>query len=534
MNKRAVLYARVSSDDRGKEGRNLSGQLEMGREYALRQGYVVVAELAEDDRGASGAAFELAQLNEIRRMASAGEFDTLIVREIDRLSRNLAKQLIVEEELKRAGVEIDYVLGDYPDTPEGNLQKNIKASIAEYERLKIAERNTRGRRQKVKAGNVIVHGRPPFGYRLAEGNGRTMLEINEAEAEIVRLVFEWYTEGDHERGPMSMYAISQRLTELEIPTMGDKDGVLVHKRGRHGKWHRSVVRRILINETYAGTWYYSKAKKANGVTIKNDRENWLSVDVPPIVERDTWELAQRKRETNKVESLRNTKHDYLLRQRAFCGSCGTRLFCRSGPGKYAYYSCSVVHDHDRLKTCEMNKGFRVDHVDPAIWNWIESILSDPDELKQGLISHQALCKQESGPIWERLKIVDGLIDNNRLQLNRLLDLYLSGDFPKEMLAERKNRLETTIEALERESCSLVVQLEQRQFTQQQIKDLVQFTAEVAQGLEVAKDNFTARRRIIEMLNVQATLTIEDGQKVAYVQCSLSNDGGVLPVAPQSS
>ena len=27
--KRAVLYARVSSDDRGKEGRNLAGQLEM-------------------------------------------------------------------------------------------------------------------------------------------------------------------------------------------------------------------------------------------------------------------------------------------------------------------------------------------------------------------------------------------------------------------------------------------------------------------------------------------------------------------------
>ena len=47
---RAVLYARVSSDDRGKEGRNLAGQLEMGREYAQERGYAIVAELAEDDR----------------------------------------------------------------------------------------------------------------------------------------------------------------------------------------------------------------------------------------------------------------------------------------------------------------------------------------------------------------------------------------------------------------------------------------------------------------------------------------------------
>jgi len=63
MKKRAVPYARVSGDDRGKEGRNLIGQLEICREYALSRGYHIVAELPEDDRGASGASFELPQLS---------------------------------------------------------------------------------------------------------------------------------------------------------------------------------------------------------------------------------------------------------------------------------------------------------------------------------------------------------------------------------------------------------------------------------------------------------------------------------------
>jgi DNA invertase Pin-like site-specific DNA recombinase len=45
MNKRAVSYARVSSDDRGKDSRNLAGQLEMCREYALQQGWTIIAEL---------------------------------------------------------------------------------------------------------------------------------------------------------------------------------------------------------------------------------------------------------------------------------------------------------------------------------------------------------------------------------------------------------------------------------------------------------------------------------------------------------
>ena len=61
MIKRAILYARVSSDDTGKDGRNLAGQLDMCREYAERQGWQVVAELAEDERGVSGARMDAPQ-----------------------------------------------------------------------------------------------------------------------------------------------------------------------------------------------------------------------------------------------------------------------------------------------------------------------------------------------------------------------------------------------------------------------------------------------------------------------------------------
>ncbi len=83
--KRAVLYARVSGDDRGKDGRNLAGQLEMGRKYAQERGYQIVADLAEDDRGASGARIDLPELNKVRDMAQTGEFELLVVRELDRL-----------------------------------------------------------------------------------------------------------------------------------------------------------------------------------------------------------------------------------------------------------------------------------------------------------------------------------------------------------------------------------------------------------------------------------------------------------------
>ena len=51
---------------------------------------------------------------------------------------------------------------EYPDTPEGSLMKNVRASVAEFERLKISERMNSGRELKVKAGSVPVYSRPPL------------------------------------------------------------------------------------------------------------------------------------------------------------------------------------------------------------------------------------------------------------------------------------------------------------------------------------------------------------------------------------
>lgn len=163
MTRRAVLCTRVSGDDGGKGGRNLVGQLDMCREYAQQSDWHIAAEMVEDDRGASGASFELPQLDRIREMASNGESDILVVRDKDRLSHNLAKQLIVEEELKRTGIQIEYALAEYPDTPEGRPNKHIRATIAEYEREKISERMTRGRQLKAPAGNMITQGPTSYG-----------------------------------------------------------------------------------------------------------------------------------------------------------------------------------------------------------------------------------------------------------------------------------------------------------------------------------------------------------------------------------
>jgi DNA invertase Pin-like site-specific DNA recombinase len=72
---RAVLYARVSKDDRDNDARNLAGQVAMCRDYATRQGYAIVEEISEDERGASGASFDLNGINRFLDLADNGRFD---------------------------------------------------------------------------------------------------------------------------------------------------------------------------------------------------------------------------------------------------------------------------------------------------------------------------------------------------------------------------------------------------------------------------------------------------------------------------
>ena len=60
-------------------------------------------------------------------------------------------------------------------------------------------------------------------------------------------------------------------------------------------------------------------------------------------------------------------------------------------------------------------------------------------------------------------------------------------------------------------------------TVDQEQTIQEYASLLRKGLSVAETQFQARRHIIELLNVTATLRREDGQKVAYVSCVLGEN-----------
>jgi len=90
-------------------------------------------------------------------------------------------------------------------------------------------------------------------------------------------------------------AIARHLTEKGIPTKSE-----------NSIWRKSTIYNILTNETYAGVAYYNKYqavppknldKTKHYRRLKNTsrelrpKDEWIAIEVPPIIDRETWEQA---------------------------------------------------------------------------------------------------------------------------------------------------------------------------------------------------------------------------------------------------
>lgn len=388
---RAALYYRVSTIDQ-EQGTSLTSQAQACIEYANRNGMEVVLEVQDS---VSGATLEREGLDRIRTAIAAHEIDAVVTYTLDRLSRSLVHTLILREEFKKAGVELHLVnRGRAEETPEGTLMQNMESVIAEYERTLIRERTRRGKLTKAKKRWVGVS--VPYGYKRI-GVGRDAdLEINPTTAAIVKRIFHSYL-GYGGQPAKHLLAIATELTAEGIPPNG---------RSKYG-WSSQSVRYILMNRSYLGEFSYA------GVVIHRP-------DLA-IIDQETFDAAQVKRERNATTLRHNRKYEYLLAGGYLRCSCGRSMIAwvqwRKGTQKYFYYACGA-HRKKYLYGCE-EKPVRADKVDTAAWNWVAGLLSDEQNLLAGIREMNRRQVIELAPRRARLELIEGLITEKETQAARL-------------------------------------------------------------------------------------------------------------------
>jgi site-specific DNA recombinase len=314
---RTAIYGRVSTEDQV-ERFGLPTQIRACREYADRNGLDVVAEITDD--GISGTILDRPGFERLRRMARDREVGTVLMLDVDRLSRELSHLLILKPEIERHA-RLEFVTSKFEDSPSGRMFFGMRGVIAQYESELTRERTMRGRKERARSG-LIVGGRVPYGYRYNDGK----LVEDPDRAPIARRIFE-----DYEAG-ISMRGIAARLRESGALTWANTD-----------RWGKSSVQRILLNETYAGVAHYGTHRREGKLLRLRDAAERIAVHVPALVSRDQWERVQTKLSANPY--VGRPSLNFLLRGILFCAKCGRKMSGENSR-KCRAYRCT---GRDRLR-----------------------------------------------------------------------------------------------------------------------------------------------------------------------------------------
>src|SRR3954466_1197755 len=124
--KRAAIYARVSTLDRGQDPET---QLRQLREYAERRGFPITFEFVDH---ASGAKNDRVQYRAMLDAARRREFDVVLVWRYDRFARSLRELVNALAEFDGLGIEfVSYNEGADTTTPQGKLLFGIVRALAD-------------------------------------------------------------------------------------------------------------------------------------------------------------------------------------------------------------------------------------------------------------------------------------------------------------------------------------------------------------------------------------------------------------------
>ena len=153
-----------------------------------------------------------------------------------------------------------------------------------------------------------------------------------------------------------------------------------------------------------------------------------------------------------------------------------------------------------------------------MWNWLVSLIKNPQALIAGLQEKQTNSVEENQVLLDRLAMIENQIADQEIQLGKILDLYLTGDFERGMLTERKLRLETNIVNLRKEHLEISSTIEKLTLTDDQISEIQEFCDGIRDRVETA--SFDEKRQLLELFDVRGKLAIENNEKVIHATCLL--------------
>ncbi len=484
----AALYARVSSD-RQDVDLSVAAQLRALREYAAKNGYLVVREFV--DEAESGRIADRPQFRKMIDDASRTDapFREILVWKFSRFTRKREHAVAFKSMLRRKGVRVVSITEHADDTPTGKLMEAIIESVDEFYSENLAQEVTRGMREAASRG-YWMGSRTPYGYNRVMvpdgGKKRPTLELDTGAAQVVQRIFDLAESGT------GMLKITRTLNDegMASPT---------------GKfWSKNGIHFILRNEVYTGTLVWGARgkgqNKADPVRIEKA--------FPAVVSKAQFRRVNRLMTSRAPKNVhpRRVGSTYLLSGLVKCHKCKRALSGQDAKsGQFAYYVCQslIKQGSGSCNSPRLNarrfEELVVEKIRSNILteSSITNLVKVVDEEMDGVASEQR----------KRLETVEAELEEVKRKLGRVWHFIENSDIEMADASDRIKEHRERQERLEEAAAEARAILTDRR----KVLDDVETIAAYAQDMRdfLVESELTERRAFIESFVKEIVVTPDD-------------------------
>ena len=518
--KTCFIYVRVSTKMQAEQGESIDAQLYELERYAKLNDMRVLGTYIDD--GYSGKSITgRPHFQEMLEAIKSGTcVDYILVFKLSRFGRNAADSLNSLQLMQDYGTNLICVKdGINSEAQMGKMMIAFLAAFAEMERENIIVQTSAGREQKAREGKWNG-GQAPFGYKLVKDEkGDGHLEIDEAEAEVVRLIFKMYTKttkGSH-------------VIARELNAKGYRKKV--RGNGKYEFFAPGTIKNILRNPVYAGLIAFGRRRME---LVKGTRNEYKPVaqknfdiyegEHAAIIDMATWEATKERlaRDSRPFPEPNPDAHVHLLTGMLRCPVCGRAMVSNVTPSKYVKKD-GTLGKSTYAYTCKYSKK----HFGPDCTFTRQYSQSYIDKEVIELVKRAA----HSEVFYERLREeLDDSTDIEKLEadVERIRKAIANNEAARRMLSRKLDALDAGDKNYERKYEDMQERLD-RLYDECGEMDDELYNAEAM--LESAQENRFTTKTVYEMLDeFQENFDGYDPQKQKEILCSIIDSIEIKPDA----
>lgn len=475
---RCAVYARYSTEKQSPL--SIEDQVRKCREFAERQGWELLNQHIYSDRAVSGSGADRPALNRLLAAAFSSQhpFDCVLVDDSSRISRDQADSTRIYQRLVFAGIRyVAISQGIDSQHEQADLMLGMHGIFDHMYVKELSKKTHRGLEGRALRG--LHTGGRIYGYNIIKADGGKRLEVNEAEATVVRRIFGMSAEG------ASLKTIAKTLNAEGVPA----------PRARKGKigagWCPSAAREMLYNSRYAGRiiWNRTRYVKVPGTNRRIARprppEEWHTIhdEQLRIIPEDLWARVHKRllwirKEYGRGRKpgllSRNASSPYLLSGFLVCSECGGKLIIVSGQGNRRHRRYGCPRNYFR-GTCSNSLTERQDRLEARLLEGLQKEVLQPEAIDYALSQFEIQLRKELQSMSSQMDAVRQrkaqLEEEIRNYTRALADGY-SPAITAEVAAREKELAAITDRLVSGEAGSIQARLaEIRQFVQSRLADV---------------------------------------------------------------